>query len=83
MIQLKSDIEVKQFDDEAVLLDLETGDYFALNAAGLIIANALLAGQIESDIINRLRTEFDISEAQAETDFEAFCEQLKREGLGV
>ncbi len=63
-------------EDEAVLLDLDSGQYYGLNNVGTRIWQLLGAGNSASSIRELVVQEFEVAEAQAEADVEALIEML-------
>jgi len=63
-------------DDETVLLNVETGIYFGLDAVGTQIWKAIETGAREGEIFERLLAEFEVEPAQLHTDLDAFIELL-------
>jgi hypothetical protein len=68
-------------DDEAVLLNAETGIYFGLDAVGTEIWKSVEAGAREDEIVERLRAAFDVDEAQLRSDVAEFLDLLIAKGL--
>ena len=68
-------------DDEAVLLNVETGVYFGLDAVGARIWELLTQGATEADIVNQLLVEYDVSPAQVGKDVREFVHVLASKGL--
>ncbi len=77
----KPGVLVRELEGEAVLLDLETGRYFGLNATGVRIW-ALLGGDEElGRIVDRLEGEYAPAETSMMDDILELCTALEREGL--
>jgi hypothetical protein len=70
-----------ELDDEAVLLNVETGIYFGLNPIGTGIWKALSEGADEGAIVDRLAEEYDVERAQLEVDVMEFLGGLLVQGL--
>ena len=69
-------------EEEAVLLHLETKQYFSLNETGLRIWEGLEEpGLGLPDIAASLSEDYDIAEAEARDYVERFAETLAQEGL--
>lgn len=68
-------------EDEAVLLDLDSGQYYGLNNVGTRIWQLLGAGHSASSICEVVVQEFEVAEAEA--DVEALIEMLLAKRLLV
>lgn len=72
---------VKDLDEEAVLLDVETETYFGLNGTGARMFKALTtAASIEAAIESLLR-EYDAEPETLRQDVEQLVEDLRSRGL--
>jgi hypothetical protein len=67
--------------DEAVLLNVQSGVYFGLNAVGTRIWELLIEGATQEDIVGRLLDEYDVEPEQLRTDIEGFMQVLAAKGL--
>ncbi len=63
-------------EDEAVLLDLDFGQYYGLNSVGTRIWQLLGDGHSPSSICDHVVREFKVSEGEAVADVEALIETL-------
>ncbi len=63
--------------DGAVLLDVERGICFSVNAVGLKIWTLFQAGAGPAEIIHQLGTEYQVPGEQLKKDFEEFLRDLK------
>ena len=70
-----------ELDDELVLLNVETGIYFGLDAIGSRIWRLLAQGAAEGDIFDRLLAEYDVEPAQLRSDLSGFLKVLTAKGL--
>lgn len=70
-----------ELDGEAVLLNVETGIYFGLNAVGTEIWRMISAGAGEDEIIAGILDAFDADPAELRSDVAAFLHRLESEGL--
>ncbi len=72
----------RQFSDErAVLLDVDTGGYFALNPVGAATWELLEKPCALPELVTRLRARFDDPPASIERDLEAFVAALQARKL--
>src|SRR5215470_14819153 len=63
-------------DDETVLLNVETGIYFGLDAIGTQIWKAIETGAREGEIVDRLLDEYEVDPAQLRSDVIQFIDLL-------
>jgi hypothetical protein len=70
-----------ELDDEAVLLNVETGVYFGLDAVGHRIWESLEAGRGETEITELLLADYDVEPERLAADIAEFLELLSRKGL--
>jgi PqqD family protein of HPr-rel-A system len=68
-------------DDEAVLLHVETGIYFGLDALGAHIWRLLTDGATEGAIVAALLDEYEVEPARLRADLAAFLDRLAERGL--
>ncbi|HVM13169.1 MAG TPA: PqqD family protein [Egibacteraceae bacterium] len=74
-------LEWRQVDDEVVALDLETARYLATNRTGALLWDELAAGATREALIDRLMDRWDLDEARAAADVDAFLAMLTDRGL--
>jgi hypothetical protein len=76
------DVISTEVGDEAVLLDLHSGNYFSLNRVGAFLWRELAEARQPLDAVRaRLRGRFDVSEEVARRDLVGFVNHLKRQNL--
>ena len=63
-------------EDEMVLLDMESGQYFGLNEVGARIWSLLQEGLTFSAFLGTLLKEYDVSEEQMRSDIQKFLDHL-------
>ena len=68
-------------DDETVLLDLASGIYFGIDGVGQRIWEAVSQGQSLGDTVAVIVAEYEVDEAQAQADVNAFVSDLVARGL--
>lgn len=74
----------RMIDDEMVILDMESGDYFALNETGVRMWNAITAGESIDAAVAAITKEFSgATESEIEADLEALVAELRAAGLVV
>lgn len=67
--------------DETVLLDLSSGIYFGLDGVGKRIWETIAEGRSLEETAMIITAEFEVNEAQAQTDLIEFVENLVERGL--
>jgi len=75
------EIEWKMFDDESLLLNVQTGFYFRLNVVGSYIWSNLDGNRNDDEIIHLVADAFDTTSEQASKDYRAFISTLSEEKL--
>ena len=70
-----------EHDDEAVLLNVESGVYFGLDEIGTVIWNLLSSGATEEDIVQRLFELYEAELSQLRADVRQFFITLQDRGL--
>jgi len=74
-------IEWRRFENESLLLNLQTGKYFRINEVGSLIWEKLDGANEAEDIIKIIVKHFAVSEATARQDYNKFTEQLLNDNL--
>ena len=67
--------------DEYVILDLEKGTYYGLDAVGARIWSLLAEGVLLGDVCNRIVDEYDVALEQAHADLASLVDALRARGL--
>jgi hypothetical protein len=68
---------VRELDDQLVLLDLDGGEYFGIDAVGALVWRQLEASGSVEDALSAVRREFDVDEDRAREDVLAFVAELE------
>jgi hypothetical protein len=71
----------RDFAQETVILNLETGQYHGLNPVGGRMLTVLQTGSSVGEVAARLAEEFDQPVEDVERDLVAFCSDLAARGL--
>lgn len=71
----------RQLADEAVVLNLETGQYYGLDAIGVAIWRWLEGGYSAADIVIALTQLYDVEQPTAQRDVAALLDQFVAAGL--
>ncbi len=78
---LKSQLSVTTIDDESVLLDTQTGQYYGLNEVGTVIIEGLHRKLSLADIEDQITANFAVSQSQAQADIHTLVDELVAAGL--
>jgi hypothetical protein len=70
-------------DGEAVLLDIEGGEYFSLNCVGSRIWELCDGTRSTAEIVSVICNEFDVTEDVATADVHELLDELEKEQLVV
>jgi len=74
---------VRTVDEEAVVLNLDDGQYYGLNAVATVIWEKLRDGQSLDEIVIAVLSDFDVAEDEARQDLEAVISEMLAKGLIV
>jgi Coenzyme PQQ synthesis protein D (PqqD) len=80
-IHIREGVLRKEFEGETILLNLQTGDYYALNATGTRMCGLLVQGLTTEETAARTAAEFQVPVASVSADLEALLRDLVKEGL--
>lgn len=73
---------MRRFDDQVVLLNLDTGQYHGLDGIGAEFLDALGEGATVDEAIASLSERFaGVETERLRGDLDAFCDQLAERGL--
>ena len=81
MPTISRSVRLTKSADGGVLLDVEQGAIFSLNAVGLRILELLQQGQTTASVVNRISREFGAPEQLVLEDVEGFLQSLAERGL--
>jgi hypothetical protein len=73
----------RKLDDEMVLLNLDSGEYFGLNDTGTRVWELLADGRTGEEVTDRLTEEFEVTAEAAAAHVASLCEELVAAGLLV
>lgn len=74
-------VEWREVEGEIVALDVARSEYIAINSSGAVLWRALRTGAAKRDLVLELVREFDVDEAVATRDVDAFLNSLDERGL--
>ena len=75
--QRKTDAISGQLHDQLVMIDIDKGQYFALNTIGTRIWELIEDARTIEEICALLLEEFDVDPNQCKTDVEEYLEEMK------
>lgn len=79
--KLSQDVSLTEVDDESVLLDLKSGQYFGLNDVGTVLIQRLLAGESVEQAVGHIETEFNAPAEQIARDVTALISEMSSKQL--
>ncbi len=80
-LKIPDQVVTRQVGDEAVLLNLESGTYFGLDPVGSRFLELLQTEGELAAVIPQMLEEFEVSEAQLETDLLQLADEMLASGL--
>ncbi len=81
MVHIPADVLTAHLDGEAVLLDLDTRNYYRLNATAAHIWKALEAGVSPAQLVESVTAEFAVDRAVAESAIASLLTELESRRL--
>lgn len=81
VVRRSSDVMASQVDNELVMMDIERGMYYALNAVGADIWARLAEPQKVADLCAQLQQEYAVDRATCEADVLAVLNDMAENGL--
>jgi len=79
--RIPDEVIFRELDGEAVVLNLDTGIYFGLDAVGTDIWRAIVAAATLDDALGQVQAEYDVEPGTLRTDFLRLVDQLLAKGL--
>lgn len=80
-LTIKPDVVARAVGDEMILLDLETGTYFTLNAIGAIVWRGLETSVSFEAMATAIVENYEVDAVTALSDIDEYVAQLIAEGL--
>jgi hypothetical protein len=75
------ELEWRQIEGEIVALDLRESTYLSVNRTGTALWPLLVSGATRDELRTALMARFDVDEASAGRDLDAFLSALREKGL--
>jgi len=82
-ITIPEDVLFRELDGEAVLLNLETGVYFGLDAVATRMWQLIAEQRSLASVLDTLAGEYEADQKTLEADLLELCRQLCANGLGT
>ena len=76
IVSYREDIDTTDIDEDKVMMDLEKGQYFALNSVGSRIWEEIQSPVKISEVVNILLSEYDVDRETCEKSVMEFIEGL-------
>lgn len=83
MLQRRPDMLFSSIDDEVVMMSVESGEYYGLNAVASRIWELLESPCTFGRLVNQLLREFDIDEETCRRDVLVFLDRMLKKDLIV
>ena len=80
-VTIPDDVVFREIDDESVLLDLASGEYYGLNEVGTRIWALLVAGTPPGEVLSSLRERYKAPEEVLARDLLELLGELRDRGL--
>jgi hypothetical protein len=71
----------RRVDDDAVILDITSGQFFGINDVGALVWDLLEHDTTRDVLVEAVTAEFDVDSEQAGDDIDALIAQLSNAGL--
>jgi hypothetical protein len=76
-------VRCRQFDNDLVMVDLQGGEYFALNAVGARMWDLLTSGKTLAEVAEALAAEYEAGQDEIFSDCKKLADELLTRGLLV
>ncbi len=80
-VETKESVFVQEVDEEMILLDADTQEYFSLNEIGSYFYELLAEKKELALVLEELKNSFDVSEEDLKRDLFAFVKALEEKKL--
>lgn len=80
-LKRRPDLVASNMDGETVMLDMESGQYFGMDAIGSVIWDKLQMPTSVADLCHALQAEFEVDAKTCEQDVSEFLQELVENGL--
>lgn len=79
--KIPSTVFIQEIDDEVILLDTESQEYFSLNGVGKNILDLISENLTHEEIIEELAQMYEVDKLQIESDLLNFIKALEEKKL--
>jgi hypothetical protein len=79
--QIPQTVFIQEIDDEVILLDTTTQEYFSLNEVGKNIIDLISENLTKDQIVEELSNIYEVDKIQIEKDLTNFAKALEEKGL--
>ncbi len=79
--QIPNTVFVQEVDNEVILLDTLSQEYFSLNEVGKYILDLILENLTHEEIVEELSQAYEVDKSQIQTDLSTFIKALQEKGL--
>ena len=79
--QIPQTVFIKEIDDEIILLDTITQEYFSLNEVGKNIIDLISENLTKDEMVEELSNIYEVDRIQIEKDLINFAKLLEEKGL--
>ena len=80
-VEISPNVLLQEVDDEIILLDMESEEYFSLNEIGRVFYELLQEHKNLAKVLQELQNYFDAPKEQLEKDLVAFVQALDEKKL--
>lgn len=81
--QIPATVFIQEIDEDVILLDTESQEYFSLNGVGKNILDLISENLAHEEIIEELAQMYEVDKPQIESDLLNFTKALQEKGLIV
>lgn len=79
--QIPQTVFIQEIDDEVILLDTTTQEYFSLNEVGKNIIDLISENLTKDEMVEELSNIYEVDKIQIEKDLTNFAKALEEKGL--
>ncbi len=80
-VSIRDGVLFQQLQDEAVLLNLDSGQYFGLDSVGTRIWNLLAEGKPLPQVVSTIVAEYEVESERCAADLVKLLGELESQGL--
>jgi hypothetical protein len=81
--QMATNVLFQKVDEETVILEPETGEYYTLNAIGTFMVELFQQGHSKAEVINLVLKKYQAEESEVIQDIDELLTQLLKQGLFI